>query len=210
MKAVKKIPVPPTTPNPPIGSITAYAGPRMSADAENQIGWMICDGRSLETGKYSELFKAIGTSWGGDAVDKFNIPDLQGLFLRGVDGDAGRDPEKGDRIAMKAGGHSMNQVGSYQTDRFAAHGHSVVDPGHIHPIHDEGHKHDIHWGIDVELGDQVHERANKEGDARKPQTYKSTTGIQIRSAATGIAVQPVGGPESRPKNAYVYFLIRFK
>ena len=48
--------------------------------------WLPCDGRELDIGLYSALFAAIGIAWGGDVKKgKFNLPDLQGYFLRGVD-----------------------------------------------------------------------------------------------------------------------------
>jgi microcystin-dependent protein len=77
-------------PESPIGSIAAYAGP-IDAAFESANGWMLCDGRSLNRTdpSFSPLFNQIGSSWGGDGVNAFNIPDLRGLFLRGVDVGAG-------------------------------------------------------------------------------------------------------------------------
>ncbi|QEE09405.1 phage tail protein [Bartonella kosoyi] len=58
--------------------------------------WLICDGKAYLRDDYRDLFETIGTVWGeGDGVTTFNVPDLRGMFLRGVDGgrniDAGRD-----------------------------------------------------------------------------------------------------------------------
>ncbi|WP_435203307.1 tail fiber protein [Qipengyuania sp. 902] len=51
-------------------------------------GAMICDGRELAIADYPELFAAIGTTYGGDGVTTFNIPDLTGRNIVG----AGRGP----------------------------------------------------------------------------------------------------------------------
>src|ERR1051326_3150408 len=90
----------PTVKDPPLGTVIAYSGnfvPNLTKWEEDH-GWLLCDGRMLDrteqNQKYQPLFDAIGSSWGGDGANKFNLPDLQGYFLRGVDGNAGRDPDR--------------------------------------------------------------------------------------------------------------------
>lgn len=41
-------------------------------------GWHTCDGRLLSIGEYSALFAVIGTTYGGDGVTTFALPDLRG------------------------------------------------------------------------------------------------------------------------------------
>ncbi|UNE54980.1 phage tail protein [Bartonella machadoae] len=56
-------------------------------------GWLLCDGRAYSREDYRDLFLTIGTSWGaGDGVRTFNVPDLRGVFLRGLDGGRNVDP----------------------------------------------------------------------------------------------------------------------
>ena len=38
--------------------------------------FMKCDGRSLPINVYTALFSLMGTKYGGDGVNSFNIPDL--------------------------------------------------------------------------------------------------------------------------------------
>jgi microcystin-dependent protein len=115
----------------PIGSVTAFAG-KNSTDLE-KAGWMICDGRPLDRIRFSQLFAVISTFHGhGDGVNTFNLPDFRGLFLRGVDHDAGRDPEKDGRAPNLSGGNVGNQVGSFQDQQFLSHTHthgSSENPG---------------------------------------------------------------------------------
>jgi microcystin-dependent protein len=43
-------------------------------------GWLPCDGRLLRIPEYDALFTLLGTTYGGDGVDTFALPDLRGRF----------------------------------------------------------------------------------------------------------------------------------
>lgn len=63
----------------PPGIIMAYAGSSIPA------GWLNCDGSAVSRSTYSDLFTAIGTTWGvGDGSTTFNLPDLRSATIRGV------------------------------------------------------------------------------------------------------------------------------
>lgn len=48
--------------------------------------WLICDGSAVERDKYRKLFGAIGTTYGsGDGSTTFNIPNLKGKVVVGID-----------------------------------------------------------------------------------------------------------------------------
>ena len=95
----------------PAGTIVAYGG--SSAPG----GWFLCDGSAVNRISESRLFVVIGTSFGeGDGSTTFNLPDFRGMFLRGVDGIAGRDVDASSRVALLVGGNTGNEVGSYQSD----------------------------------------------------------------------------------------------
>jgi microcystin-dependent protein len=68
---------------PIIGEIRIW--PRQLSVPEN---WIICDGRSLDTNDYPELFLVIGYTFGGPSYPEgdFNIPDLRGRFPVGAGG----------------------------------------------------------------------------------------------------------------------------
>jgi microcystin-dependent protein len=40
-------------------------------------GWLPCDGRLLSISQYEVLYTLIGTTYGGDGVSTFGLPDLQ-------------------------------------------------------------------------------------------------------------------------------------
>lgn len=42
------------------------------------VGWLPCDGRLLSISEYDTLYALIGTTYGGDGVNTFALPDLQG------------------------------------------------------------------------------------------------------------------------------------
>ena len=66
----------------PVGSIMPY--PKATAP-EN---WLICDGSAISRTDYSELFNAIGTTFGeGDGSTTFNLPNIKGRTIVGLDTD---------------------------------------------------------------------------------------------------------------------------
>jgi microcystin-dependent protein len=42
------------------------------------LNWMDCAGQPLPISQYSALFSLLGTTYGGDGTQRFNLPDLQG------------------------------------------------------------------------------------------------------------------------------------
>lgn len=52
------------------------------------VGYLKCDGSSLLREDYADLFEKIGTTYGAADDYHFNIPDYQGVFLRGFGGSA--------------------------------------------------------------------------------------------------------------------------
>ena len=102
----------------PLGTIMPFGGDGVLS------GWLLCDGSGVSVAGYPALYAAIGDAWGGDGGTNFNLPDLRGRFLRGVDGGAGTDPDAGTRAASNAGGNSGDAVGSVQDDEIGTHDHS--------------------------------------------------------------------------------------
>jgi microcystin-dependent protein len=57
--------------NPYVGEIRLFAGNFGPA------GWMLCQGQTLPISEYETLFQLIGTTYGGDGQETFNLPNLQ-------------------------------------------------------------------------------------------------------------------------------------
>ena len=106
----------------PTGTIVAFGGPKEKIPT----GWMLCDGRVLNTAdsRYSALFAVVGTSWGASGgPGTFNLPNTLGMFLRGVADTSNQDSDKLTRQPLAQGGNSGNNVGSFQQDEIKSHQH---------------------------------------------------------------------------------------
>ncbi len=70
----------------PSGTVNAFAG------ATAPDGYLLCNGGEISRAIYSDLFSAIGTIYGvGNGTTTFNLPDMRGEFIRGLDGGRGID-----------------------------------------------------------------------------------------------------------------------
>lgn len=179
----------------PSGSILPYAG---EVSTGVPFGYLVCDGALKNISDYPNLFAAIGTAWGGDGVANFRVPDLRGYFLRGVSNETNTDPDAVGRFALN-GGNDGDQVGSYQGDITASHNHTgttTTNGQHTHV-----------WGKGLE-GD----------DSGSGGSHAEFTNI---GGSNSSVIQPAGdhnhtfqsdntgGAETRPKNANVWYIIKF-
>jgi microcystin-dependent protein len=57
--------------NPYIGEIRMFAG------TFAPVGWAFCSGQVIAISQNEALFALIGTTYGGDGVNTFNLPDLR-------------------------------------------------------------------------------------------------------------------------------------
>ncbi len=177
------------------------------------VGWLFCNGDTVSRTKYAALFGSISIAHGaGDGVNTFNLPDYRGTFLRGVDHGAGRDPDASSRPAASSGGQAGDNAGSIQQDSFASHNHggsvsledanvTLQDPGHRHPA------------IFVASGGGDYFTVNNAFTTSSSNTFayggKATTGITLSQSAHTHTVTGDGGSETRPKNAYVDYIIKY-
>lgn len=59
-------------------------------------GFLVADGSAVSRTTYAALFALIGTTYGaGNGSTTFNLPDLRGEFIRGVDNGRGVDSGRG-------------------------------------------------------------------------------------------------------------------
>jgi Phage Tail Collar Domain/Tectonin domain len=163
------------------GSVIAFCGTADHLAALATQGWLKCDGSSVSRQTYPELYTMIGTIHGGNGSPNFNLPDLRGYFLRGVDDQhSSRDPDRGSRLrpgSNQAVG-ANDPVGSTQQDQLRHHPHNWD-----HFFHD----------------------ITNSGDDIAVHQAPSSGGLQNRTEqATNV---DGGGAETRPRNVYVYYLI---
>ncbi|MCX6272063.1 MAG: phage tail protein [Bacteroidetes bacterium] len=175
------------------GIVHIFGGP----EANIPEGWLICDGRSLSRTAYPDLFEAIGTAWGSSCADSFNIPDMRGMFLRGVSGNSGNDPDTAStiRVASRPGGNSGNKVGSMQPDAFQKH-KQYRNLSHVT-------EQVWWWGGNTNVGN--HQYGN-----RCDYFEGLTIGDIHPEAVNGGGEEAHFSSETRPKNANVYYIIKSK
>lgn len=169
------------------GMIAPFAGPADKIPA----GWLLCDGSAVSRSEYVNLYKAIGIAWGvGNGSTTFNLPDLRGMFLRGVSGDSENDPDRDSRgMLTNNGGNTGNNVGSYQGDAIRnitglikADDSSMIVNG-------------VFEQINTSLPDGGH-----------IESHSDYPGHDIKFDASRIV--PTGG-DNRPKNVYVTYIIKY-
>jgi microcystin-dependent protein len=140
-------------------------------------GYLLCDGTAVSRLTYTNLYQEIGTCWGsGNGTSTFNLPDLRGYFMRGVDFNAGRDPDASIRTASAPGGNTGNNVGSVETDQYKSHTHDMY----------------------------AYRTTFFASGATTPNPLINTPNSSIPAQTLSS-----GGTETRPKNAYVNFIIKF-
>jgi len=72
--------------DPYIGDIRLFAGSFAPA------GWILCNGTLLSISEYDVVFAIIGTTYGGDGVTTFAVPDLRGRLPVGQGNGPGLTP----------------------------------------------------------------------------------------------------------------------
>ncbi|XOV93505.1 MAG: phage tail protein [Bacteroidota bacterium] len=166
--------------NYPIGTIIAYSGDSSTIDFD---AWRLCDGAEIDRNEYAALFDVIGTSWGaGDGERTFALPDFRGMFLRGADYGAEKDPDVADRFN---GRNLPGEVGSYQDDAFQGHEHFLRST----PNNGRSGNNTTNYGVGAKVGE------------------RSGTGAPTLMEGFG---EVRFSSETRPNNAYVNWLVKVR
>ncbi|HWK04464.1 MAG TPA: phage tail protein [Puia sp.] len=196
----------------PIGSVIAFAGkisppvnagsqPAYNTVVESQ-GWMVCDGRPLLQTDYGILYAVLGIEYnqaGDDSSTVFRIPDYRGYFLRMVDMESGNDPDSASRVLPN--NTTSSDVGSIEQDALQYH---------LHPYTQPNAPASITLGTDgtttaVPADTQNVNTAEPVADPSKstppPPQKPSQPPADYATIKTSF--------ETRPKNVYVYYLIKF-
>lgn len=196
----------------PKGTIIAFAGDKNNIINGVPSGWLLCDGTSVAISSYPGLYAMIGNSWGG-AAPSFNLPDLRGRFLRGVDDGAGNDRDAGVRIAINTGGNTGDLVGSLQNEatKLPSTDFQTDNSGH--------HKHELNTSVSGHIWSNLSTTGNGKND-RFNVTMGNLGGDYefdaddgdpiIREEGDHNHIVSLGGDnETRPTNASVYYIIKY-
>lgn len=141
---------------------------------------MVCDGRTLQQSQYNELFQVIGYFYGGQD-GQFQLPDYRGYFLRGLALNSQQDPGFNERTAVGQG--TSDGVGSTQDCMVQTHEHKYTDyPNQGTPAGSQGGS-----------------------PTSQPNPNNFTSGLFADSSGAN----SLSGDETRPKNVYVYYIIKY-
>jgi microcystin-dependent protein len=168
----------------PIGTIVPFAGEVV--DKLESSGWLLCDGSSVSTTERLELYDVVGTAFGCVAPSEFSLPWLNGMFVRGRQGDApertpGGDPNAATRMQLRGGGNFGNEIGSRQR-------YSTARPR-------------TSFTSSVANGKLVQKWVDGGGD---------TDVTRWNDSSRTVYADQGGDIESRPQNKYVHFIIKWK
>lgn len=101
-----------------VGSVWWFALP-VNGFPVAPAGFLVANGAAVSRTVYARLFGKFGTMYGeGDGSTTFNLPDLRGVFVRGLDAGRGLDPGR--------------EQGGFQADSNLAHVHDFTVPAHTH------------------------------------------------------------------------------
>lgn len=185
-----------------------------TAASSAPTGWIKANGAQVSRTTYAALFAAIGTLYGaGDGYTTFNVPDLRGLFVRGLDDGKGIDPSRAQ--------------GSVQSSQNLSHNHGGTTGGHS--------ANHIHYGTtDSPNADHIHytpvvsssfggvagiASTAFNGSGTSTGQYMPTGGISSNhqhafatsgaSADHNHSIPAAGGTESRPTNMALLAIIKY-
>src|SRR5690554_337349 len=193
----------------PTGSTQMFAG------TSAPRGWLIADGRAVSRTTYAALFAVIGTTYGdGDGSTTFNLPDMRGVVVRGVDRGRNLDPSR--------------TQGSYQGDLFASHNHLATatvsqHAGHTHSVSGStnttgAHTHTIG---DSNTNDGTGNRVDGSSSPAQRNITTSSNGAHAHTVSgtaasagahdhtVNVSILSTGGTETRMKNIAMLGIIKY-
>lgn len=106
----------------PAGTVAAYAG------SSAPSGWLLCGGQAVSRTTYATLFAVIGTVYGsGDGSTTFNVPDLRGRVVAGIDNMGGSTASRITNAVAGIVGTTLGAAGGDQA--LQAHTHTAAGFG---------------------------------------------------------------------------------
>jgi microcystin-dependent protein len=144
-------------------------------------GWLKCNGAAVSRSLYAALFNIIGTTYGaGDGSTTFNLPDLRGEFLRGLDDGRGVD--------------SGRTIGTAQAHQNAAHQHYVAWQGNTGSATNSSN---------------LSSTAYVAGSTGPSSLYEGYGLQQTANVANAGLSSSAGGTETRPRNVSALWIIKY-
>jgi len=199
-------------------------------------GYWLCNGDAYSRTDVTsaELYAVIGTNWGAPNATQFNVPDLRGTFLRGVDGGRGIDVDRNSRLAYYTGSAAGDAPGSWQWSALGSHTHTFTgsssgttsNGSHDHMVKEYATRGTSpntdyvtqgSWGLmrRTRTGEaSTASAADAAGSGDQPDILTSPTAIPVdgahsHSVVPNGSIAASGAAETRPSNAGVYYFIKY-
>ncbi|MGC3892331.1 phage tail protein [Pseudomonas urmiensis] len=179
-------------------------------------GFMKANGIAVSRSTYAALFAVIGTTFGaGNGSSTFNLPDLRGEFVRGLDD--GRNLDASRVLGSVQAGQNLSHTHAATATSAGAHIHPITGTassagGHAHTftLNKQGSSAD-HRVLDMPPG-----RTSSEGTAKVSTDIagEHTHAITAAAASAGdhthnVTITANGGSEARPRNVALLACIKF-
>ena len=177
-------------------------------------GYVPCDGATYSTGGiYAALFAAIQYTYGGSG-SSFQVPDLRGEFIRGLDNYGGTASSRGAR-GVDSGRSSVNDVQASQMQQHNHGGNTNSAGSHSHTatVTDPGHQHSMSVGFFNSLSSGGALAFRDAGTSNR--INDATTGISVSNSTHSghqHSISNAGGTgnssENRPRNIAIMYIIK--
>lgn len=118
----------------PVGVVVPFAG------STSPAGWQLCYGQAISRTTYAGLFTAIGTTYGsGDGSTTFNVPDMRGRAVAGLDNMGGTAASRLTATVLSAantlGATGGTETHTLTTAQLASHNHTQDSHNHTQNAH---------------------------------------------------------------------------
>ena len=144
-------------------------------------GWLLCDGASVATATYPDLFTAIGYAYGGAGAN-FNLPNMVSRFTRGA----------ATQTAATGGADNI----TLSVAQMPTHSHVVTDPGHAHSTYK------YNGGSGTNAINQIQGSAQAAHLVTPPPVEPNTTGITLADTGSSSSF------DNRPAYLEMQYIIK--
>jgi microcystin-dependent protein len=115
----------------PTGAVVAFAG------SSAPTNWLLCYGQAVSRTTYAALFAVVSTTYGaGDGTTTFNLPDLRGRTVAGIDNMGGSAASRLTSTVLSAS-NTLGATGGTQTHTMTSAempSHTHIQNAHSHTI----------------------------------------------------------------------------
>lgn len=168
--------------NTPTGMISIHSG------SVAPTGWLLCDGTSYGSAAYTTLFNVIGYTFGGSGAN-FNVPNLKGKVVVGIDGSQVEFDTRGETGGTMAHQHTIAESSAIGSSNHDGHGHNMNSHSHANSISETGagdHGHSTNQITNT--GNSGNHGHTQTGSV----TANNTAGRKVASGSTSNTLQDIG------------------